>query len=73
MTPVEDQRREAGDRRTSPVDRRKYNRRSSPSEVTSPYYDLFERIAVALEDIGRALPPVGPAARPPGPRSPNVD
>lgn len=45
----------AAERRSSNVDRRKYNRRATPSTVTPPYFETFERIAVALESIAQNL------------------
>lgn len=39
----------------SPIDRRRYNRRTVPSEISPPYYEVFERIADALEGIEREL------------------
>jgi hypothetical protein len=51
---VTDPDREAGDRRSSGSERRTYNRRSAPA-ATPPYYEEFERIAVAIERIGALL------------------
>lgn len=57
------------------TERRRYNRRGGPAELSPPYYEIFERIAVALEGIRRALehtPPAGPGGtegRMPAPRS----
>lgn len=51
---VESQRGEAADRRAPAGERRTYNRRSAPA-VTPPYYEAFERIAVAIERIGVLL------------------
>ena len=36
-------------------ERRRYNRRAPVSDVTPPYFETFDRIAVALERIERAL------------------
>lgn len=41
--------RRVGDRR------RTYNRRSAEHELTPPYFEVFERIAVALEHIELSL------------------
>jgi hypothetical protein len=41
--------------RRGPTERRKYNRRSSSSELSPPYFEAFERIAVALEEIRDTL------------------
>jgi hypothetical protein len=35
--------------------RRTYNRRSDDSEISPPYFEAFERIAVALEHIEQVL------------------
>lgn len=43
-------------------DRRRYNRRSAPDPGSPPYYEVFERIAQALESIERSLRPEGQAA-----------
>jgi hypothetical protein len=43
-------------------DRRKYNRRSGDEGQFPPYYEVFERIAVALERIAATVAP--PAGRP---------
>lgn len=64
---------DGGERRAG--ERRRYNRRRPEDAVTPPYYEAFERMAVALEGIreqlaGRthiSLPP-DPAAVPPSPR-----
>lgn len=48
------ERRVTPDRRAT-GEQRRYNRRSPASEVTPPYYDVFERIAVALEGIEQQL------------------
>ncbi|MGB8652210.1 MAG: hypothetical protein WCD35_16295 [Mycobacteriales bacterium] len=39
------------------VERRRYNRRAAPSEPSPPYFEVFMRIAVALEGIQDALAP----------------
>jgi hypothetical protein len=51
---VESQSGEAADRRAPAGERRTYNRRAAPA-VTPPYYEAFERIAVAIERIGVLL------------------
>lgn len=52
-------------------DRRTYNRRTD-SPVHPPYYEVFDRIAVALEQVAAQLAPgKGPSSartRAPGPR-----
>jgi len=35
--------------------RRTYNRRQDDQEISPPYFEVFERIAVALEGIETAL------------------
>jgi len=71
--------RPTGPEQRAPGDRRKYNRRSSATELSPPYFEVFERIAVALEDIRDAVtgprdvllpadPPRGPAVPHPSPR-----
>ena len=47
--------REPSERRSPGSDRRTYNRRSSASAVSPPYYEAFERIAVAIERISTLL------------------
>lgn len=43
------------ERRTAGVpERRRYNRRVGP-DVSPPYYEVFDRIATALEGIQRAM------------------
>lgn len=37
--------------------RRKYNRRQAPENIPPPYFEVFERIAEALESIDRTLRP----------------
>jgi hypothetical protein len=75
MTQVEEQRSGSPDRRAPTSERRRYNRRSSTgTELTPPYYEVFERIAVALEGISTAMststtPQPARTARTPGPRS----
>lgn len=61
------------ERRTG--ERRRYNRRRPEDAVTPPYYEAFERIAVALEDIRDQLAtrtqislPKDPVTAPPPPR-----
>lgn len=57
------ERREAGsdesDPRAEPApavpERRRYNRRSAAPAVSPPYYETFERIALALERIAQHL------------------
>lgn len=44
-------------------ERRRYNRRSAPDTSSPPYYEVFERIAVALESIERSLRPAEQPAR----------
>jgi hypothetical protein len=45
------------ERRGSPTDRRRYNRRTDPTATTNPpYFEVFERIAIALESIAGTLP-----------------
>lgn len=46
---------EQPERRSSGSERRTYNRRSSAATVSPPYYEAFERIAVAIERIGALL------------------
>ena len=36
-------------------EQRRYNRRSPVSDQSPPYYDVFERIALALEGVEQAL------------------
>lgn len=36
-------------------DRRRYNRRGAPDAASPPYYEVFERIALALESIDLSL------------------
>lgn len=43
------------DRRAAGESDRRYNRRSTTSEVAPPYHATFERIAAALEGIERTL------------------
>jgi hypothetical protein len=56
-------------------DRRRYNRRRA-EEVTPPYYEAFERMAVALEGIRSAMGsreialPSDTGSTPPSPREP---
>jgi hypothetical protein len=55
------------------TDRRRYNRRTQSGELTPPYFEVFERIALALEGI-QDLMPLQDAAKPkarrmPAPRS----
>jgi hypothetical protein len=50
---------EQEERRASPSDRRRYNRRTTAESVTPPYYEAFERIAVALERIASDLEQLG--------------
>jgi hypothetical protein len=52
---VDQPEREPSERRSSGSDRRTYNRRSSAAAVSPPYYEAFERIAVAIEKIGALL------------------
>ena len=56
-------------------ERRRYNRRRPEDAVTPPYYEAFERMAVALEGIREQLAarthislPPDPTAVPPSPR-----
>jgi hypothetical protein len=45
-----------GAAQTRRVDRRRtYNRRQEDRELSPPYFEVFERIAVALEQIAREL------------------
>jgi hypothetical protein len=37
------------------AERRRYNRRTMPGEQSPPYYEVFERIAFALEGIQQTL------------------
>ncbi|MCW2777044.1 MAG: hypothetical protein JWN17_769 [Frankiales bacterium] len=54
--PEGDERRgAAGERRAAGADRRRYNTRAAPDGVP-PYFQVFERIAVALEAIAAELP-----------------
>ncbi len=46
-----------GDTDRRDTDRRRYNRRSTAGEPSPPYFEAFERIALALEGIQRALTP----------------
>jgi hypothetical protein len=39
----------------APVEKRTYNRRTPTPEASPPYFDVFSRIATALEGIERAL------------------
>lgn len=41
--------------RPPPAQQRRYNRRAPAQDVTPPYYEVFARIATALEGIERAL------------------
>lgn len=43
-----------GERRAA-GEQRRYNRRSPVSDVSPPYYEIFDRIALALEGVERAL------------------
>ncbi len=53
-TPQTPERRVAPDRRVG--DRRRYNRRQAEGDQqTPPYYEVFERIAVALEHIAERV------------------
>lgn len=47
-------RRASADRRTT-NERRRYNRRSAEEPASPPYYEVFERIATALESIARSV------------------
>lgn len=47
--------RPRSERRTAGESDRRYNRRSPASEMVPPYHATFERMAVALEGIERAL------------------
>lgn len=49
-----DDRPGSGDSRTT-GDQRRYNRRTPVSDASPPYYDIFARIATALEGIERLL------------------
>ena len=70
MTEVDDQR--TPERRGAP-DRRRYNRRTPGADLNPPYYDVFERIALALEGIHDALSgQARPDPAPPGPPSPRA-
>jgi hypothetical protein len=40
---------------TGVTERRRYNRRTLPGEVSPPYFEVFERIALALEAIQQSL------------------
>ncbi len=51
---------------TGVAERRRYNRRSLPGEIGPPYFEVFERIALALEAIQHAMP--DRSAAPPKPR-----
>lgn len=44
------------ERRRNPDRRRTYNRRQDDRETSPPYFEVFERIAVALETIASTLP-----------------
>lgn len=50
-------------------ERRRYNRRSAPEPGSPPYYEVFDRIASALEGIAAALGDTSPMA-PPAPVRP---
>lgn len=41
--------------RRTPGEQRRYNRRAPASDASPPYYETFERIAVALERIEQLL------------------
>lgn len=58
---------------TGVPERRRYNRRTTPGEVSPPYFEVFERIAIALEEIQQALtsPPAPAKARSTGRRTPS--
>jgi hypothetical protein len=44
--------------RRRPTDRRRtYNRRETDRETSPPYFEVFERIAVALESIAASMRP----------------
>lgn len=45
---------QVSDRRAPAGDRRRYNRRAGPA-VTPPYFEAFERIAIAMERIAGRL------------------
>jgi hypothetical protein len=51
---------------TGVTERRRYNRRSQSGEMSPPYFEVFERIALALEAIQRSMP--GPEIATPKPR-----
>ena len=70
MSDVDEERSPAAERRGSTAERRRYNRRTT-SDVTPPYFETFERIALALEGIRDELasgqgerPGSGPRAGP---------
>jgi hypothetical protein len=44
-------------------ERRRYNRRAQP-ESSPPYFEVFERIAVAIERIAQSVPPEAASQRP---------
>lgn len=71
-----------GAERRAPGEQRRYNRRTPTAQASPPYFEVFERIAAALERIGDRLPvpptvtlptadpsrPRLPRPGPPGPR-----
>ena len=64
-------RRSRQDRRSTPD--RRYNSRQVPeSDTTPPYFEVFQRIASALEGIERALLDGGAPGHPAGPLSDQV-
>lgn len=61
------------ERRAPDAERRRYNRRTVPTAVTPPYFEMFERIALALEALAataerieqaQAKPAAAPRTRP---------
>ena len=68
MSDVDEERTSPAERRGSAAERRRYNRRTT-SDVTPPYFETFERIAVALEGIRNELArkPQQPPGTGPGP------
>ena len=63
-----EQRGATTERRSGTGERRRYNRRTSAADTPPPYYETFERIAVALEGIRDALGGRRSEPQPPAPR-----
>jgi hypothetical protein len=60
------------ERRAPEADRRRYNRRSVPAAVTPPYFEMFERIAHALEALAETAERIEKKATKAAPASPRT-